>query len=114
VPYEFVRINYMKGLPIAILCGLVLFLFGFFYTQAERIEGFFAMSPGTMVQLASTRPSTLMLPYPMKKREYMMVDSMVNDQMERLYQSVAQPHWLTDRIGYQPYSLHDAIVVLDN
>lgn len=101
----------MKGLSIIILCSLIVFIVGFCYSQASRIEGF---SPGTMVQLASTRPSMIMMPYPMKKREYMMVDSMVNDNMERLYQSVAQPHWIMDRIGYQPYSLQDAVVILDN
>ncbi len=74
------------------------------------------MSPGTLVQLASTRAErpVMIVPYPMKKREYAMIDNMMNDRMEVLYQAVAQPRWIVDRVGYSPYSLQDAIVVLDH
>ena len=73
------------------------------------------MSPGTLVQLASTRAERpiAMIPYPMKKREYAMVDNMMNDRMEILYQTITQPHLIVDRVGYRPYSLEDAIVVLN-
>lgn len=105
----------MKGLPIIILFTCIVLLTGFFYTSKERIEEFFAMSPGTLVQLASTRaerPVMMMVPYPMKKRELALVDNMMNDRMEALLQATAQPHWIVDRVGYPAYSLQDAVVVL--
>jgi hypothetical protein len=106
----------MKYLSIALFVIIVMVLIGFFYTKASQIEEFFAMSPGTLVQLASTRAErpVMIVPYPMKKREYAMIDNMMNDRMEVLYQAVAQPRWIVDRIGYSPYSLQDAIVVLDH
>lgn len=72
------------------------------------------MSPGTLVQLASTRAErpVMLIPYPMKKREYAMVDNMMNDRLELLHQAVAQPHWMVDRVGYTPYSIHDSTVVV--
>lgn len=104
----------MKGLSIIILFASIVLLVGFFYISKERIEGFFAMSPGTLVQLASTRAErpVMMIPYPMKKRDFAMVDNMMNDRIESLYQAVAQPHWIVDRVGYPAYSLQDAVVVL--
>lgn len=104
----------MRGLPIIILFSCIVLLVGFFYTSKERIEEFFAMSPGTLVQLASTRAErpVLITPYPMKKRELALVDNMMNDRMEALLQATAQPHWIVDRVGYPAYSLQDAVVVL--
>jgi len=104
----------MKGLPIIILFVCIVLLVGFFYTSKERIEEFFAMSPGTLVQLASTRAErpVMMIPYPMKKREFAMVDNMMNDRMEMLFQAVSRPHLMIDRVGYPAYSLQDAVVVL--
>jgi hypothetical protein len=97
---------------LALFLSALLLLF-FSYVLSKKGEGF--TSPGTMVQLAASRPTPSMVwarYLPIKKREYMLVDQSLNDPLQMLRQQIEIPYSAIDRVGYSPYFSEGSIVIL--
>lgn len=98
---------------LSLFLGVLLLLFFSYVWYYGQKEGF--TSPGTMVQLAASRPTPSMIwtrYQPIKKREYMLIDQIVHDPLDMLRQQIETPYSVMDRIGYSAYIPSESIVYL--